>query len=354
MDYYGLLKAKKTDTPDDIQRKYAKMAKNCHPDNYPNDKQKEEEFKKITEARKVLSDPEMKKSYDIHLKEGIPFNYNQMEEIGDTNEEPIMFGANKIFGGAGNFFQDLFEGFNMNMIGNTKFTSNSMINHISETKIFIKIKDLYNDSDLKISYETISKCKNCDNGIITSKFCKKCKNNRKIAVNDNSRGFIILTDCSDCKCKKCNDGVISVKKNVVCKPSDSNNYSFFKFEEKNDNLVINTIIYIDIEKNNNFSWDSTTKQLFATIPLKLQDLICSFSKEINLPNDDCILVENIGVLDHTENRKIEERGIYDSRIKLRNDLIIKFKLILPPENSKPLINKEENRNIKSYIEKLYL
>ena len=66
-NYYELLEIKKDSTIDEIKRAYKKLAFKYHPDkNTDNDnkEQNELQFKKITEAYEVLSDPDKKHQYD--------------------------------------------------------------------------------------------------------------------------------------------------------------------------------------------------------------------------------------------------------------------------------------------------
>jgi curved DNA-binding protein len=63
-DYYATLGLSKTATPEEIKRAYRKMARKCHPDLNPGDKEAEAKFKNINEANEVLSDTEKRQKYD--------------------------------------------------------------------------------------------------------------------------------------------------------------------------------------------------------------------------------------------------------------------------------------------------
>ncbi|WP_309728902.1 J domain-containing protein [Chamaesiphon sp. OTE_75_metabat_556] len=63
-DYYVTLGLSKTATPEEIKRTYRKMARKCHPDLNPGDKEAETKFKDLNEANEVLSDPEKRQKYD--------------------------------------------------------------------------------------------------------------------------------------------------------------------------------------------------------------------------------------------------------------------------------------------------
>lgn len=63
-DYYELLGIKKTADEKEIKKAYRKLAKKYHPDTNANDPRAEQNFKEVTEAYTVLSDPEKRKVYD--------------------------------------------------------------------------------------------------------------------------------------------------------------------------------------------------------------------------------------------------------------------------------------------------
>lgn len=71
-DYYEILDVPKTATDQDIKKAYRKLALKWHPDKNPNNKEEaEENFKQISEAYDVLSDPEKRNVYDRYGKEGL-------------------------------------------------------------------------------------------------------------------------------------------------------------------------------------------------------------------------------------------------------------------------------------------
>ena len=63
-DYYEILAVARTAAPEDIKKAYRKLAIQFHPDKNPGDKKAEEQFKELSEAYEVLSDPQKRQMYD--------------------------------------------------------------------------------------------------------------------------------------------------------------------------------------------------------------------------------------------------------------------------------------------------
>jgi DnaJ-class molecular chaperone len=67
-NYYKILGVKLTDTNDEIKKIYRQLALKFHPDRNPNNKEAEEQFKKIAEAYEMLSDEEKRNAHNIQLQ----------------------------------------------------------------------------------------------------------------------------------------------------------------------------------------------------------------------------------------------------------------------------------------------
>lgn len=113
-DYYEILGVDENASREEIKKAYRRLAKENHPDANPDDPEAEERFKQISEAYRVLSDPEQRKKYDQMRRYGGAggfqgfrggaggggpgggFRYEDLSDMG--------------FGGIGDIFSSIFEG----------------------------------------------------------------------------------------------------------------------------------------------------------------------------------------------------------------------------------------------------
>ncbi len=103
-DYYKILGVDKSATVDDIKKAYRKLALKYHPDRNPGNKDAEEQFKNISEAYAVLSDPEKRQEYDNFGSQAFSQRFSQEDifrnaDLGDILRD-LGFGG---FGGGGEF-----------------------------------------------------------------------------------------------------------------------------------------------------------------------------------------------------------------------------------------------------------
>lgn len=116
-DYYKILEINKQSSLEEIKKAYKKLAVKHHPDKGGNP----EEFKKISEAYQILSDPEKRRIYDnSNYNTNLFDNLNSHNKFTDANELfNFVFNTNNAFGS------------NINISTNYPFTNN--INSFSKS-----------------------------------------------------------------------------------------------------------------------------------------------------------------------------------------------------------------------------
>ena len=111
-DYYEVLGVARDATEESIKKAYRKLALKWHPDRHKGDEQEkaEAQFKRISEANEVLSDPEKRKKYDRfgeNWQQGQEFEPGPGQRTMTREEFEASFGSS---GGFSDFFQEMFGG----------------------------------------------------------------------------------------------------------------------------------------------------------------------------------------------------------------------------------------------------
>jgi len=100
-DYYKILGLEKTASSEEIKKAYRKLALKYHPDKNPDNKEAEEQFKKISEAYAVLSDAEKRKQYDSFGSDTFSQRYTQEDIFRNFDINQILRDLG--FGGLGGY-----------------------------------------------------------------------------------------------------------------------------------------------------------------------------------------------------------------------------------------------------------
>lgn len=299
--FYDILGVAKNASEDDIKKAYRKLALKFHPDKYEGDpKDGETRFKQITEAYTYLSDAEKRQQYDMF---GTVDDLPQMPDINDIfkniftgmDSQDHSFGGN-FFQGGGNPFSFMF-GQSADPFGND--ASSEDVLHVK-----ISLSEVRNGTNKKIEYTVVDICSTCNgcgacdpSEIIT---CMKCQG--KGMVTQQLNPFVLTTmkcpSCNGCcrmikpgkECSSCKGAkMIKVKKVLEVKlPKgivDGQSYpiqgrgNFNSRTKRHNDLVLlfqyifptDLVCSIDHQMN-----------VHLTLNIKLDELLCGFSRKVNL------------------------------------------------------------------------
>jgi len=143
-----------------VKRQYKVYAVQYHPDKFqdPNEKKTaEDKFKKIAEAKDVLSDPQKRMQYDMTGSTS-GFNYSNFNMHADLDDVLQSFFRNSGFGNTG---------FNSFHQGQQQYKGEDAI-----IRITLDIKDVFRGTEKKYKYKRKVVCKHCDGGNLQN--CNTC------------------------------------------------------------------------------------------------------------------------------------------------------------------------------------
>ena len=196
MNYYEQLNVNRDSDITEIKSAYRKLAMKYHPDRNPGDKKAEDQFKQISKAYTVLSDPRKRAQFD-------QFGTVDTPNI-DMNDIIKNFSANFGFSGFGDLLGGFFGGFS------GQAARPSAGNDIEEL-INISFKESVLGTTKRINVKYEKKCSACGGAGGKTTACPKCGGSGSI---QSSHGFIsLVTACPQCrgtgrmisaKCKICN------------------------------------------------------------------------------------------------------------------------------------------------------
>ena len=109
-DYYEVLIVERMASTEEIKKAYRKLAVKFHPDKNPGDKTAEEQFKELSEAYEILSDPQKRALYDQHGHAAFDRRAGGFARGGGGGFHDPFDIFREVFGGGGNIFDDLFGG----------------------------------------------------------------------------------------------------------------------------------------------------------------------------------------------------------------------------------------------------
>jgi len=221
-DYYEILGVKKDAPVGDIKKAYRRLALSHHPDRVPQEKKKqaEEDFKEISEAYAVLSDPKKRQLYDQHGHAGIDQNYTA---------EDIFRGGD--FGGFEDILSQLFGGGDFDIFGGSggrRARRPSRGKNI-QYEVEISLEEAYTGIKKTIKVPRHDLCKACSGTGskpgTKPKTCPTCQGQGQVIMN--SGFFRMAQTCHACRgegkvitefCPTCQgQGVLRVTRKIEVK-----------------------------------------------------------------------------------------------------------------------------------------
>ena len=198
-DYYETLGVQRDAGEAEIKRAYRQQAKELHPDRNPADKAKAaEEFKQISEAYEVLSDPQRRAQYDRYghagPEQGFTFGDTDFHRAREAYQE---FG----FGG----FEDLFDTF-FRQGGRSSASRQQRVlrGESIEYKLRITLEDAALGTRMTITVPRMVRCDSCTGTGMepgsSKSSCSTCRGRGQIEYRQQSLlgTFVNVRSCPDC------------------------------------------------------------------------------------------------------------------------------------------------------------
>lgn len=225
-DYYQILGLDRNASDEQIKKAYRKLAIKYHPDKNPGDEKAEENFKKVSEAYEVLSDPEKRRRYDQLGHEAYTSAGRGAGPggAGGAHVDPFDI-FSQVFGGGGaggSIFEEFFGGGGAGRRSRTGAQPGADLRYDME----IDFEDAVFGADQTVQIPRAVKCETC-NGTgcrpgTSMKTCSHCQGTGQISM---AQGFFSVRQaCPYCQgagrtvespCPDCaGEGRVRKRKNI--------------------------------------------------------------------------------------------------------------------------------------------
>ena len=272
-DYFKILGISRNATDKEIKSAFIQLARKFHPDLHPHDEKAESQFKEINEAYEILSDQEKKKSYEQYLSysfknRDVKSRDFHGENNDRTSDEYLKFD---------DFFSDL--------IGRFSEVGKEIYSNISSENMAQSL-NLDAEFDLQITFlEAFNGTK------------------KNLLVNDERIEFEIPK------------GIQTGKKIRI-----KNKGNIQTGKGKRGDLLI------EVSVKSHPIWKAKGLDIFADLPISLDELALGANISVALPKGDTSLLIPAGSLPE-QNLKLEGQGF--QYLDAQGDLFFTLKLKLP-------------------------
>ncbi len=351
-DYYKILGVSRDATSEEIKKAYKKLAKLYHPDLNKGDKSKEEKFKELNEAYRVLGDEKLRKQYDQF---GTTEDNFQGFQAGTGGFDFKDFDLGDIFGDFSDIFDFGFFGGPGSKRGRRRKRVVRGDDLYKEIKITLEEAALGSKKEFDILINEI--CPECHGtGAKETEECPECHGTGYIRSSKRTPFgiFSTTTTCPKChgtgrivteKCPVCNGkGYITKKKKIELKiPSGISEGDSIRI--KGGGNLADTpgdlYVIVHIEKNNVFEREGD--DLYYTLNITFPELALGCEKEIPLITGKKTKLKIPAGTQPSQEFRIRREGIRNSMSGRTGDLIVRLKIEVP---------KRLTREQKQLLEKL--
>lgn len=322
-DFYEVLGVKKGASAAEIKKAFRKLARKCHPDVNPGDKNAEKKFKEINEAYEILSDPKKKEQYD------------QFGKAGFEGAQGFDGFGGQGFGGAEDIFSDLFGG------GGFQQRERPVMGSDLVTSLDITLDDAYRGISKPISLRREVSCNNCGgSGAESSKTCSSCKGAGSIKQ---SRGFFNMNQpCPVCRgtgkiitkaCTTCGGNGLTLKSETLSVkiPPGADTGMRLKLRGKGGAGMKGGPagnLYIDLTVRKHPTFKREKDDLYVDVPVTVNEAI--LGGKVQVPTLDGYVTMTLPAgTDSGKKFKLKGKGIPNKKTKAKGDQFAVIKIVVP-------------------------
>lgn len=320
-ELYDILELKPTATTAEIKAAYKILAKKYHPDKNKSP-EAEDMFKKISNAKEILSNEEKRKNYDAYGLEGANAEDNPFAHIF------------KSFGGGG---------------GMNNKPRKKLFQHVHN----LSLRDLMTKDSIDMTFDREIKCSDCDGtGFedMTHHWCPECRGQGSVMKTVRQGPVIqqMQMICSKCRGRKfdvdflhlgcnrnnCSGGKVKVEEHIhVQLPINILKKNNVLVEGKGpwiDGEYIDLLVVFLIAMEKGYSM-TNDKKLMYTMNINLTEMICGLRRVIDHPSGKkiMIVVDKGMVISHRSVYKLDLIGLYNDSMYLNFDIHFPEKISMP-------------------------